>query len=249
VRAVAEVASAASSAMPTANTLTPTCLPCRHGHGSARGLAAGLAAAGPNPETKSNTMNQDYPESPPRRGSTTQQPASGYPRRGQPSERPDVDDDLPRRDKPAREPVTPPRQPSADRNDLPPRRPGSAVARSVPSPADEADLPPPRRPDAPPSRPAAQGTEDYIEPDPKPKARWDFEQNKQRLTALLTAEWAYWGPEHRPEFEDAIVEAVAPLFSGKMTAAAEAVVRAPVGNPPPPAAPAPAVEDEPEPED
>lgn len=194
------------------------------------------------------------PEFPPRRGSTTQQPASGYPRRGQPVAQTSVDSDLPRRGKPVGEPTAPPRRPPLDPADLPPRCPGSAVARSAPSSVDEADLRPPRRPDAPPSRPAAQDTEDYIEPEPEPKAPWDFEQNKQRLAALLTAEWAYWGLEHREEFEDTIAETVGSLYLAEAETVAAVTVgssnqRKELRTPPPPAAPAPAVEDEPEPED
>ena len=81
------------------------------------------------------------PEFPPRRGSATQQPASGYPRRGQPVAQTSVDSDLPRRGKPVGEPTAPPRRLPPDRDDLPPCRPGSDGRPA----ADANDDLPPRR--------------------------------------------------------------------------------------------------------
>jgi len=183
-----------------------------------------------NPKPETNVY-------PPRRGgSTAPTPASGYPRRGQPVERPNVDDP-PKRGERATESNTPPRRPQPAGDGLPPRRPGSAPARPTADSDEKADLPPSRRADTPthdvtaqPPRPAAQANKikAEIEPDPEPEDP-DYETNRQRLKKLLTDEWGRWPSDYRQEFEDTIVETVECLLSGEKTSATEPVAPAQVG--------------------
>ena len=172
-------------------------------------------------------MSTDPDFLPRRGGSNTQQPASGYPRRGHPVDQPDVDDDVSKRGTPATVPTAPPRRPAIASRDVAAQPPRTAIEHRQP---------------------------DVNKPDPEPEdPDWNLQENLQRFRSLLTAEWPHWGLEHRQDFEDTLVQTIEFLYS----AAAKTVAAASVSNSshrkeprtPAPTAPAPVVEDEPVPED